>query len=120
MAWKFDNERPIYIQLVENLKQKILSGEYKPGCKIPSVRDLALESGVNPNTMQKALSELESQGLIKTEKTVGRNVTEDLSLLRLEKDKIAKEKTKNYVQSMRELGVYKKDVLAYLKEEIDK
>ena len=62
MAWKLDNDRPIYAQIVEKIKLRIISGFYQPGSKLPSVRDLALEAGVNPNTMQKAFAELENSG----------------------------------------------------------
>lgn len=77
MNFIFDNDRPIYIQLVEQLKQYIVSARLKPGERLPSVRDLAMESKVNPNTMQKALSELEDDKLIYTERTNGKFVTDD-------------------------------------------
>ena len=77
MAWKLDNDRPIYAQIVEKIKLRIISGFYQPGSKLPSVRDLALEAGVNPNTMQKAFAELENSGLLITMRTSGRMVTED-------------------------------------------
>ena len=64
MPWELDNDRPIYLQLMERIQQDIVSGIYKPGDRLPSVRDLAVEAAVNPNTMQKALSELERSGLV--------------------------------------------------------
>ena len=64
MPWELDNDRPIYLQLMERIQQDIISGIYKPGDRLPSVRDLAVEAAVNPNTMQKALSELERSGLV--------------------------------------------------------
>ena len=66
MAWKLDSDRPIYAQILEIIQMQIISGKYQPGDKIPSVRELAADAGVNPNTMQKALSELERSGLILT------------------------------------------------------
>lgn len=81
MSWEFDRDRPIYAQLVEQLQRAIVSGAYAPGAKIPSVRELAAEAGVNPNTMQKALTELEQLGLLNTQRTNGRYVTEDTSLI---------------------------------------
>ena len=77
MAWQFDSDRPIYAQLVEQIQRLILSGAYPPGSKLPSVRELAAQAAVNPNTMQKALAELETDGLLFTQRTAGRFVTED-------------------------------------------
>ena len=77
MAEQFDSSRPIYAQLVERLKAKILAGIYPPGGHLDSVRDLAAAAGVNPNTMQRALAQLENEGLVRTERTAGRYVTED-------------------------------------------
>ena len=81
MEYNFDNERPIYIQLVEMLKIEIISGRIKSGEKLPSVRDFAMKAKVNPNTMQKALSELERENLIYTERTNGKYVTDDNNLI---------------------------------------
>ena len=77
MAWKFNDNAPIYLQIVNTLKRNIASGAYPPGSRLPSVRDLALEAGVNPNTMQRALSELERSGLVNSQRTAGRFITED-------------------------------------------
>ena len=79
MAWNLDSDRPIYAQLLERIQLQIVSGIYGPGDKLPSVRDLAAEASVNPNTMQKAFAELERSGLIETKRTSGRFVTEDNS-----------------------------------------
>lgn len=81
MAEQFDASRPIYAQLVERLKAKILAGTYPPGGHLDSVRDLAAAAGVNPNTMQRALAQLETEGLVRTERTAGRFVTEDTALI---------------------------------------
>ena len=81
MEYNFDNERPIYIQLVEMLKIEIISGRIKSGEKLPSVRDFAMKAKVNPNTMQKALTELERENLIYTERTNGKYVTNDRKLI---------------------------------------
>ena len=80
MGWTLDKNRPIYLQLVETLQSRIVSGAYPPGAKIDSVRDLAAEAAVNPNTMQRALAELEQSGLLRAERTAGRFVTEDKTL----------------------------------------
>ena len=77
MAWNLDADKPIYAQLVEIIQMQIISGQYRAGDRLPSVRELAAEASVNPNTMQKALAELERNGLIYTQRTSGRMVTED-------------------------------------------
>lgn len=104
MAWKLDNDRPIYAQIVEKIKFRIISGFYQPGSKLPSVRDLALEAGVNPNTMQKAFAELENSGLLITMRTSGRMVTEDEERISMVRKTIAQEKIDAFLQDMRELG----------------
>lgn len=104
MAWQFQNDRPIYTQLLEQIRMYIISGVYPIGSKLPSVRDLASEASVNPNTMQKALSELERSGLIYSQRTSGRFVTEDLSMIQTLKKDIAKEKIKEFFDSMKQLG----------------
>lgn len=104
MAWKLDNDRPIYAQIVEKIKLRIISGLYQPGSKLPSVRDLALEAGVNPNTMQKAFAELENSGLLITMRTSGRMVTEDEERISMVRETIAQEKIDAFLQDMRELG----------------
>ena len=81
MGEQFDASRPIYAQLVERLKARILAGTYPPGGHLDSVRDLAAAAGVNPNTMQRALAQLETEGLVRTERTAGRYVTEDTALI---------------------------------------
>lgn len=115
LKWNFDNERPIYVQLVEHLKRFIITGAYKTGEKIPSVRELAMESKVNPNTMQKALGELENEGLIYTERTNGKFVTNDLEKIKIAKEKIANENAEKYLKEMRNIGYDKKEAMAYLK-----
>ena len=104
MAWKLDNDRPIYAQIVEKIKLRIISGFYQPGSKLPSVRDLALEAGVNPNTMQKAFAELENSGLLITMRTSGRMVTEDEERISMVRETIAQEKIDAFFQDMWELG----------------
>ncbi len=117
MEWAFSNEQPIYMQLLEQLKVSIITGELKLGEKIPSVRDLALESGVNPNTMQKALAELEYTGLIITKRTSGKFVTEDKNLLIKEKNNYIESKISRFILEMRSLKLDNKDLIKYLQEE---
>ena len=116
MEFNFDNERPIYIQLVELIRIEIVSGKFKKGERIPSVRELALMMKVNPNTMQKALNELENQKLIYTERTNGKFVTEDEELIENIKKELAKEKVNNYLDSMNSIGISFEESLKYLQE----
>ena len=112
----FNNERPIYIQLVEKIKLEIVSGKLKTGEKIPAVRDLALTAKVNPNTMQKALAEIENEGLIYTERTNGKFVTENKELIEKIKKEMAEEKVKNYLNDMNNIGINYKEAIKYLQE----
>ena len=116
MNFNFSNDRPIYIQLLEQLQVFIVSGKIKVGEKLPSVRDLAFEYKVNPNTVQKALQELESIGLIYTERTNGKFVTSDQKLIDKSKEKFAYYISISYLKSMNELGYNQKDALNYLKK----
>ena len=113
--FKFDNNTPIYVQLVEQLKTYIISGQIKPGDRLPSVRDLALQNKVNPNTMQKALVELEDLNLIYTERTNGKFVTNDIKLIEKYKNEHAKELSKNYLDCMNKIGFDQEKTLNYLK-----
>ena len=116
MNYIFDNERPIYIQLVELIRIDIVSGKYEKGSKLPSVRELALKMKVNPNTMQKALEELENEKLIYTERTNGKYVTEDEKKLEKTKKQLAQEKVNNYLNSMKSIGINYEDAIRYLQE----
>ncbi len=116
MNYIFDNERPIYIQLVELIRTDIVSGKYEKGSKLPSVRELALTMKVNPNTMQKALVELENEKLIYTERTNGKYVTEDEKKLEKIKKQLAQEKVNNYLNSMKSIGINYEDAIRYLQE----
>lgn len=116
MEFNFNNESPIYIQLVDKLKESIISGEYPLGSKIPSVRDLAFIAKVNPNTIQKALGELEREELIYTERTNGKYVTEDKELINKIKTYIARDITEKYITNMSKIGITNKEILSYLEE----
>ena len=104
MPWNLDNERPIYLQLMERIQHDIISGVYQPGDRLPSVRDLALDAAVNPNTMQKALSELERSGLVYSHRTSGRFITDDHHLIQKMRNDIAEEYIRQFLSQMRELG----------------
>jgi len=115
MNFEFNNNTPIYIQLVEQLKIYIISGKIKPGVRLPSVRDLALENKVNPNTMQKALIELEQLKLVYTERTNGKYVTSDEKLIEKYKKEFANNISNTYFISMQTLGFTKEETINYLK-----
>lgn len=116
MNFLFENDRPIYIQLVEQLKLFIISGVFSPGTRLPSVRDLAMQSKVNPNTMQKALSELENLQLIYTERTNGKFVTDDDKLIQKYRDDFAKRQVAIYLKEMAKLGITQEKAIQYLQE----
>ena len=111
MAWELRGDRPIYLQLMENIQIRILSGEYGPGNRLPSVRDLAGEAAVNPNTMQKALSELEREGLIYAQRTSGRFITEDKRMIEQLKKSLAQEKIDLFFETMKAIGYNKKETM---------
>lgn len=116
MKSDFDNNIPIYLQLVEQLKRDIISGKISAGERLHSVRDLALELKVNPNTVQKALVELEDIGLIFTERTNGKFVTEDNALIEKYKQEYADKITEKYMETMEKIGFDKNEVLLLIKD----
>lgn len=116
MPWELDNDRPIYLQLMERIRHDIISGVYRPGDKIPSVRDLALDAAVNPNTMQKALAELERSGLLYSQRTSGRYITDDEKLLRKMKMDLASEHIYQFFEQMHHLGFSDEETLEMIHE----
>ncbi len=117
MDWNFRNDLPIYSQLVEKIKLAIISGTLPPGARLNSVRDLAMEAGVNPNTMQRALAELEREGLVFSQRTAGRFVTEDITMIDSAKKNLAQSQIESFLAAMRELGYDREGIIALLKEE---
>ena len=111
----FNNSVPIYLQIINEIKKQIISGKLTPGERIPSVRDLALTYKVNPNTMQKALTELEDEQLIKTERTNGKFVTEDTKIINKIKNEYADTLTQNYLSEMISLGITKQEIKERIK-----
>ena len=105
MAWDIRADRPVYLQLVEHLQTAVVTGEYPPGSRIPPVRELAGQAGVNPNTMQRALAELERQGLVRSERTSGRYVTDDAARIEAARRDQAEQILNDFFQRMAELGV---------------
>ena len=104
MEWRFRADLPIYTQLYEQLAMAIISGVYRAGGRLPAVRELAVEAGVNPNTVQRALSELERQGLVYSQRTAGRFVTGNTERIAQERERIAREKAKVFIETMGLLG----------------
>ena len=116
MPWDLDNNRPIYLQLMERIQQDIIAGAYSPGDKLPSVRDLALEASVNPNTMQKALAELERSGLVYSQRTSGRFITEDMTMLKKVKRDLASQHIRQFFETMTLLGYSSEEILELIQE----
>lgn len=116
MEWEFQKDRPIYTQILEHIELCIISGQYKPGAKLPSVRELAAEAAVNPNTMQRALAELERQELVHAERTAGRYITEDMELIAKVKEKIAGEYMEEFVVKMKKIGFSEGDIEKMMRE----
>ena len=116
MNFKFDNNSPIYLQLVEDIKLQIISGNIKKGDKLLSVRELALTKKVNPNTMQKALVELENMKLIYTERTNGKYVTNDEKIINKIKKEFINTKINTFINDMNSIGLDKNEIVKYLQE----
>ena len=116
MQWKFDGNAPIYTQLVDQMKLGIVSGEWIPGQRIPAVRELAVDAGVNPNTMQRALQELERQGLMFSQRTSGRFVTEDKEMIEDAKRTLANRHISAFIRQMQALGYTRQEIVAMLEE----
>lgn len=119
MPWNLDSSRPIYLQIIERVQMDIITGRYQPGDKLPSVRDLAQEAAVNPNTMQKALSELERSGLIYSQQTSGRFITEDKELIHQMKKELAAAEVSAFVAHMKQLGITPEEIRQLLAETIE-
>ena len=118
MPWNLDSSRPIYLH-IERVQMDIITGRYQPGDKLPSVRDLAQEAAVNPNTMQKALSELERSGLIYSQRTSGRFITEDKELIHQMKKELAAAEVSAFVAHMKQLGITPEEIRQLLAETIE-
>ena len=119
MPWNLDSSRPFYLRIIERVQMDIITGRYQPGDKLPSVRDLAQEAAVNPNTMQKALSELERSGLIYSQRTSGRFITEDKELIHQMKKELAAAEVSAFVAHMKQLGITPEEIRQLLAETIE-
>ena len=114
--WKFNNSMPIYMQIVEQIKLMIIKEELKPGDKIPTVRELAITAGVNPNTMQKALSELEREGVLYSNRTAGRFVSENKDVCGDMQNQAIKNQVSGFVNAMRSMGVSNEQIINEVKK----
>ena len=114
MVWNFRNDLPIYSQLVDKIKLAIVSGALPPGARLASVRELAAEAGVNPNTMQRALQELEREEMVYSQRTSGRFVTEDGAVIERAKRRLAEEQIRGFLEGMAGLGYQKQEILSLL------
>ena len=119
MEWKFNNDAPIYAQLIAQVRQGIASGIFSPGEQLKPVRELALEAGVNPNTVQRALSELEREGLLFTQRTAGRFVTEDLAVITDVRSGLAKEHAGRFLDAMSNLGYKNSEIIDIIKNSME-
>ncbi len=117
MEWQIAAGRPVYIQLVEQLERAVITGVYPPGERVPAVRDLAAQAQVNPNTMQRALAEMESRGLLVTQRTTGRTVTSDTALIAKTRQALAASLAQDFLAQAKALGLTREEILALLQQE---
>lgn len=120
MQWELNSDKPVYLQLVEQIKAGIISGYYKPGDKLPSVRELAAQVTVNPNTMQKAMTELERTGLVYTNRTSGRFITSDEAMIKELKETSAREQILDFLDRMKQLGFTIEETYELISEIVEK
>ena len=118
MQWQFSNDAPIYTQLIQQVKVGIVTGAFPPGERLPSVRDMATEAGVNPNTMQRALAELERDGLVYSQRTAGRFVTEDNTMINTAKRSLAERHGKTFLEARLRLGFQKDEIIDLISKEL--
>ena len=117
MNWSFQSDQPIYTQLVQQMTRAILSGELPPGSRMSAVRELAAQAGVNPNTMQRAMAELEQSGLIYSQRTAGRFVTDDEAVIGESRRRLARQEAAAFLSAMAALGYDRTQILQLLQEE---
>ncbi len=117
MKWQFSSDAPIYAQLIAQIQTSIVSGGLPPGARLPSGRDLAAEAGGNPNTMQRAMTELEREGLVYSQRTAGRFVTEDRSRIEQARHQCARRQIQTFVERMEQLGYSREEILRLVEQE---
>lgn len=116
MTWQFNSDKPIYQQIMTYIKLKIISGIYKPGDKLPTVRELANDAEVNPNTMQKALTELERDNLVFSMRTAGRYITKDQNIINNVKKSMAQGEIKKFIKTMKSIGYSEEEILTLVSD----
>lgn len=114
MQWELNTDKPVYLQLVEQIQAGIISGIYKPGDKLPSVRDLAIKATVSPNTMQRAMTELERDGLVYANRTSGRFITSDEELIGKLRKQYITQVVQEFLNKMDLLGVKLEETISYI------
>lgn len=119
MIWELGGDRPIYLQLMEQVQLRIVSGLYPAGTKLPPVRDLAAEASVNPNTMQKAFAELERSGLVYSQRTAGRFITEDKDMIEKIKQDLAREQVSEFLKKMRAIGCSPEETIELMQQAVN-
>lgn len=119
MAWEFNSKAPIYLQIADEMTMRIASGTYAPGEKLPAVREIAVEAGVNPNTMQKALGYMEAKNLVYSERTSGRFVTKDQTVLKELRQDLIRRYTGEFVAKLKKIGAGREEIEAALKESLE-
>lgn len=117
MEWNLQSDRPIYAQLVEQIQRMIVTGVFPAGSRLPSVRELAVEAAVNPNTMQRALARLEEDGLLYTQRTSGRYVTEETNRIMQAKEAMAGELIRQFIENMEKLGYTREQAVELIKRQ---
>ncbi len=114
VAWEFEADRPIYLQLIEEIQLRIVTGQYPAGSRLPAVRELAAEASVNPNTMQKALGELERMELVRSQRTSGRFITEDVDKIKMIRENLAHRQLARFLEQMQAIGYERQDIIRLL------
>lgn len=116
MQWDLSSDKPVYLQLVDQIQAGIISGKYRPGDKLPSVREMAAQAMVNPNTMQRAMSELERDGLVYTNRTAGRFITSDEELIRQLRKGYISQIISEFLEKMGQLGINPEEITSLINE----
>lgn len=116
MTTKYESDKPIYLQIIDRISKEIVRGDLKPGDKLPSVREMAIQSGVNPNTIQRTYSEMERMEIVETRRGQGTFVTEDSGMVVQLRKSMEASVVENFVQSMREIGVTETGIIHSVEE----
>ena len=115
MKWEIDDKLPIHSQLVDEIIKRVVNKDYLSGERIPSVRELSVEAKVNPNTMQKALLELEERKIIYTQRTSGKFITKDENVIKKLKDDVSKDIIEKFIKDMNDLGFVESEIISMLR-----